>query len=728
MTVAVADYILLRSWGQAESAIRELMNRKVIGLDFETTGIDPRRDVPLLLGMDEYILPCYQMDGWPELVKSLVESKDTIKIEYNANFEGMVFESVGIRQRRVLDPMLGDMLLHNGRPQQRGYFTLGQALWRYLYVEHDKTLQTSFIGADPATFVPTDEQLQYLRRDVGYLSDLAEAVSRKVAEAGMMGTWKLENQYSQVLAQMQYHGVLVDVDGYRQELEKVNAEFDDLERAVSEKLTPYILEVRRRKYQALKGPYDAWINARARAYAAIESEKEAKKSSGSFATGQAARDWELEQQRIWKAEHPKPPVAKMNHGAILVTSPDQIHTALNEMGIQVENIEKETLILARAGRPADQVELLKDLGELSVAKKIRSNEGPKLLDHRLYEGNRLTTRFAQLRARTGRISSSKWSDGSRCDACDFQQQADPDGPDGAITCVNCGRVSGPKTFGRQWGSNNQNLTPRFKRYVKPGSGRKFVIYDYSQIELRVAAELILRENPTASDMLIKAFRDGMDPHSLTGEEVTGIPYAEFYRRAVEDKEPDMVLLRRGMKVVNFGAMFGFAAPAMAVKIYVDTGDTTPFGDDHIRAAQKRLDAFWSTNPTLAALRDRIGASAISDGFTETLGGRKRFYDLKGLERWQINAIKRQAVSTKIQGTAADIAKEAQNLIYDAIADCDPDAWLWCAVHDEIAMECLEEDADEWNCIMPALMTSAFELYINHIPCGIDGGIQDTWSH
>jgi hypothetical protein len=154
-----------------------------------------------------------------------------------------------------------------------------------------------------------------------------------------------------------------------------------------------------------------------------------------------------------------------------------------------------------------------------------------------------------------------------------------------VTCVSCGHESSLKNFGKQWGANCQNLTPRFKKYVKPGPGRKFVVYDYSQIELRVAAELILQENPHATDALVKAFRDGLDPHSLTGEEVTGIPYAEFYRRAVTDKEPDMVRLRRGMKVVNFGATFGFGPAAMAVKIYVDVEDTTPFGQKQIDAAQ-----------------------------------------------------------------------------------------------------------------------------------------------
>jgi DNA polymerase I-like protein with 3'-5' exonuclease and polymerase domains len=719
--IAVADYVLLRSKAEEADAVADLMTRKLVGLDFETTGLDPRRDVVLLTGVDEYIFT-----GSPEPLRVLVESKDTVKVEYNANFEGMFFEAAGIRQRRVVDPMLGDMLLELGRNSPQGYFSLGQALRRYLYVNHDKTLQTSFVGADPATFVPTHEQLLYLRRDVGYLPALSEAVARRVAGEGLMGTWKLENGYSQALAMMQYHGVLLDVDGYRQELEKINAEFDALEAKVSEALTPSIMEVRRRRYQALKGPEDVWKAQRDVHKARLECLPFDPATDGSK---QERRDWINESVRAWKEQNPKPTQAKMNHAPILVTSPDQIFEALNELGIKVENTEKDTLILARAGQSPERQEILKDLAELSVVKKVLANEGAELVDHRLYDGNRLTTRYGQLRTATGRISSSKWRDKGRCAECYVQLiHIDTVEDVTTVTCSGCGRESSAKNFGKQWGANMQNLTPRIKQYVKPGEGRKFVIYDYSQIELRVAAELILRENPHAQDALVRAFRDGLDPHSLTGEDVTGMPYAEFYRRAVTAKEPDMVRLRRGMKVVNFGAAFGFGAAAMAVKIYVDVGDTTPFGGQHIADAQKRLDSFWRVNPTLATLRNRIGDEAISNGFSETLGGRRRYYDTRGLARWQLNGIRRQAVSSRIQGTAADVAKEAQNRIYELAAEYDPEAWLWEATHDEIGVECEDFQAPTWNEIVPEQLTQAFEKYITNIPCELDGGIHDHWSH
>jgi DNA polymerase-1 len=167
---------------------------------------------------------------------------------------------------------------------------------------------------------------------------------------------------------------------------------------------------------------------------------------------------------------------------------------------------------------------------------------------------------------------------------------------------------------------------------------------------------------------------------------------------------------------------------MAVKIYVDAKDTTPFGRQQIDAAQARLDAFWRTNPTLAVIRDSIGASAISDGVSTTLGGRRRHYETRGLPHWQLKGIERQAVSSVIQGTAADVAKLAQNLIYGLVADIDPEAWLWSATHDEIALECEETMAPDWNDLLPALMTEAFETYLTHVPCELDGGVQTKWSH
>jgi hypothetical protein len=346
LVTAVADYVLLEKDSEARDAVADLMDRRLVGLDFETTGIDPRRDVPVLCGCDEYIF----MGHHVPLLRPLAESRDTVKVEYNASFEGMVFQASGIRQRRVVDPMLGDQLLMMGLNTPPGYFKLGSALRRYLYVEHDKKLQTSFVGADPATFVPTLAQLEYLYRDVTYLPSLSEAVARRIAEQGLMATWKLENAYSQALAMMQYHGVRVDVEGYQQELEKVNAEFDELEQKVSEALTPHILEVRRRKYLALKGPEDEWKRQRDHVKVILEEVP-----LEDFSSKQERRDFINGKLVGWKTKNPKPPQAKMNHAPILVTSPDQIFDALNEMGIQVENTEKETLILARAGRPADHV-------------------------------------------------------------------------------------------------------------------------------------------------------------------------------------------------------------------------------------------------------------------------------------------------------------------------------------------------------------------------------------
>lgn len=726
------DYVLITNGAEGEDAIDDLLTRKMVGLDFETTGVDPRRDVPLLCGVDEYIFPCtgWAKDVWAYLLRKLVQSTATIKVEYNAGFEGMFFTAAGIHQRRVADPMLGDMLLYAGHQEPPGFFSLGQALRRYLYVEHDKVLQTSFVGADPRTFAATDAQMRYLRRDVAYLPSLSDAVARKCSQEGLTRTWKLENRYSQAVAQMHYHGVLVDTDGYRKELEAVNAEFDQLERSVSEALTPSILEVRRRKYQALKGPEDEWKAKRDASYADIAAQKELKHATLVFGGSRAlARTWELEQQRLWKEANPQPPVAKMNHSPILVTSPDQIYAALNEMGIKVDNTEKETLILAQAGRSAEQVEILKNLGELSSVKKVRANEGPALLE-RLQDGNRLTTRYHQLRARTGRISSSKWSDSSRCSACGTQQRGiHVDDTEGTVTCQSCARVAGPRSFGQQWGANNQNLTARFKQYVHPGPGRKFVIFDYSQVELRIPAHMILAENPHATDVLVQAFRDDLDPHALMGESITGIPYDEIRERAVVRKEPDMVRLRKGMKTVNFSSIFGTGAPTMAVKIYVETGDTTKFSKSHIDAAQERIDAFWSLNPTLAVLRDRIGDMAISTGVAETLGGRRRYFDVMGADRRLKQSIRRQALATSVQGTAADIAKEAQNLLWDAIVECDPEgAWLWSVTHDEVAMECTESMAPAWEETMRCLMTTAFENYITLVPCGLDGGIHDNWGH
>jgi DNA polymerase I-like protein with 3'-5' exonuclease and polymerase domains len=651
--------------------------------------LDPSQDTPLLIGIGDYVAQFHTgLDLGPLL--QVIEERGVVKVFHNAAFDGMFLQQVGCLPRRVMDTMIGANLLKLGRPMDPGAFSLGNLLYRGLGVSHDKELQTSFVGADAEAFVPTQEQLDYLHRDVRHLPALAEWLAEQCQRRGLGPTWKLENAYTQVIAMMQLHGPTLDVEAYKLDLAQAELDFQELETKLDSLLTPHILEVRRKRFEAAKAKYDEWQGW----YADVKAvNAEAVYGPGQPVKGTKAQ---LEQynalNKVWVEANTKPARPVMSTTPILVTSPQQIADAISEMGIDVPDTQRDHLYIARADYPEHE-EVLTLLGDLSVARKIRANEGELMLS-RLQDGVRLSTRYWQMKD-TGRMGSSKWKDRGR---------------------------------DVEWGMNMQNLTAKVKQHVHPDPGMTFVIGDYAQIELRVATELALIRDETANDALVQAFRDGKDPHSMTAATVLGEDYDAFMDRLAAG-DADAKTMRQAAKVTNFSTTFFIGAPKLAVGIYVARKDTRPFTKKMVKEAQDFIDAFWALNPTVHAALLDLGEQAVSLGYTTTLGGRRRYYDTKGKTKWELGRVKRQAANQPIQGTAADICKLAQASIYDIMTQ-EPTlrAYIWAAVHDEIALACPEGEAGFWWDTLVLNMDEAFTTYITHVPCEISSGVHDSWTH
>lgn len=726
----MSEYQYLTTTQAVEEAAHKLLTSKaLIGVDLETTGVDPFLDVPLLAAFGKYLVPTNnpKMDIRP-LWQGVMESREVTKVFHNLAFDAMHFVASGVFPVGCTDTMLGAMLLKLGLHVPRGTYRLGNLLERLLGIPMDKTLQTSFVGADPVTFRSTPEQREYLWQDVKHLPDLARCLAGLLGAKGLMPAWKLENAYAPVIAMMHVHGVLVDINGYLPELERAESEFTRLEEEVSGYLTPYILEVRRKRFERDRATLDQWQTA----YLQIKEANHDIVYGKGVTKGtkeQLARYNELNKQ--WQAEHKRPATPHTNDRPILVTSGQQIKAALIEWGIEVPDTKKESLYLARAGRSDTEQQALRLLGDLSEVKKIRTNEGREMLS-RLRptdtEGwGLLTTRFGQLQA-TGRLSSAMFKDGARCKACGVQNpvlvEDDDEEETGKVECVACGAALKAK----QWGSNMQNLTKRLKKHAHPHRGNKFIIADYGQIELRVGADLVLRDNPKAEDAIVRAFRDGVDPHSDMAADIKGMSYKDFVAW-LESGDPEAKSTRQAGKTTNFSATFFIGAPKLAVGIYIARKDSREFSQAHIDEAQGLLDLYWQRNPTLKKVLDRYGDQALEQGYVETLGGLRRHFEMApGMPKWMKGSIKRRAANVPIQGTAAQIAKLGQVKIYKRIMEVDPDAFLWAAVHDEVCLECAEDLAPAWEQAVRTDLTEAFETYIKHVPCDLACGVQDTWEH
>lgn len=203
-------------------------------------------------------------------------------------------------------------------------------------------------------------------------------------------------------------------------------------------------------------------------------------------------------------------------------------------------------------------------------------------------------------------------------------------------------------------------------FVAP-KGSTFVAFDYSQIELRIAAVL------SGDEFLIQTFRDGKDIHAAVASRVFGV--------AEKEVTNDM---RRKAKVINFGILYGMGVTALQQNL----GGTR-------KEAQEFYDAYFVTFPKIAGYMESVTAFAKKHGYTETLFGRRRHFPLmKSPLPFMRAAAERQAGNAPIQGTAtADLIKLA---IRDAdaalrTAGLSEKATLVLQVHDELVYE-VENDA------------------------------------
>jgi DNA polymerase-1 len=205
----------------------------------------------------------------------------------------------------------------------------------------------------------------------------------------------------------------------------------------------------------------------------------------------------------------------------------------------------------------------------------------------------------------------------------------------------------------------------------PEKGFVMAGFDYSQIELRIAAFL------SNDQKLIEIFRKGEDVHSSVASFVFKVPVGEV--------TPDM---RRQAKVINFGIIYGMGVMALRQNL----------GDGISRAdAQKFYDDYFNTFSELAAYLDSVKAETARRGYTETFYGRRRYFEGINSKIPYIKAsAERMAINAPIQGTEADVIKLAMIRIDEFITkeNLQNDIFPLLQVHDELIYEIREDIAAE----------------------------------
>jgi len=345
-----------------------------------------------------------------------------------------------------------------------------------------------------------------------------------------------------------------------------------------------------------------------------------------------------------------------NHANVVnLNSPSQIMEAFRRVGLDLPSTGEE--ILARHDHP-----LAKLLLEYREYEKIISAFGDNLLAKINPKTGRIHPDYMQIGADTGRFA---------CSNPNLQQI-----PTDSL----------------------------FRSCFIASPGHKLVVADYSQIELRIMAEL--SEDP----VFMKAFKEDQDLHALTASQMFNIPIDQISKEK-----------RFQAKSINFGLMYGRGAKSLAVQLGVSEEES-----------RRLLDKYFRQYHRVRTWLDSVAREAVRRGYSTTLGGRKRYYEKltpadPNYER-QASYIERQGKNTPIQGTSADITKMALVNIRQRILKEELDALPIHTVHDEVVVEARASVAERTAKIVKEEMVRAGEELLKKVPVRVDVTVSDIWEH
>ncbi|HAA44163.1 MAG: DNA polymerase I [Halomonas sp. 54_146] len=215
-------------------------------------------------------------------------------------------------------------------------------------------------------------------------------------------------------------------------------------------------------------------------------------------------------------------------------------------------------------------------------------------------------------------------------------------------------------------------------------GYRIVAADYSQIELRIMAHL------SEDKGLLEAFAEGRDIHTATAAEVFGT--------SLEKVTSDQ---RRSAKAINFGLIYGMSAWGLSRQLHIDRNQ-----------AQTYIDRYFDRYPGVARYMERIRSQAAEDGFVETVLGRRLYLpEIHSQNRNRRQGAERTAINAPMQGTAADIIKQAMIDVDAWLAEGEFDALMVMQVHDELVFEVAEKQVEAFIEQVQQRMQGAAELKV-----------------
>jgi DNA polymerase-1 len=299
--------------------------------------------------------------------------------------------------------------------------------------------------------------------------------------------------------------------------------------------------------------------------------------------------------------------------------------------------------------------LLMDYREISKLESTYLDTLPELVHP---DDGRLHTSFNQTVAATGRLSSS-----------------DP----------NLQNIPIRRELGRD-----------IRRGFVAQSGWKFLVADYSQIELRLLAHL------SSDPAFVAAFTSGGDIHRQTAAVIFGVDVADVTTE-----------MRSRAKTINFATIYGQGANALARQLRIPHAEAKAF-----------IDTYFTRFGGVRAYLDSQVAYAREHGYVETIFHRRRYIPELRDRNFNIRAFgERVATNAPIQGSAADLIKVAMIRIDAALHTGGMEGQMLLQVHDELVLEAPPDEVDAVGGIVRGAMEGAASLTV---PLVVDLGIGSNW--
>jgi len=579
------NYRLITGADELPQIADDLRAQAAIGLDTETTGLDPHtsklRLLQLATPQTSYVVDCFRLS--PEQLRPLsdvIAAAAPLKIAHNAKFDAkfLMKHLGGLRINSIFDTYLASALISAGNEAER--HGLGAVATRHLNLEVDKEQQRSNWAGELS-----EHQLEYAARDAGVLLPLRDRLAARLEETDLLIAAELEFGCVLAVAAMELAGVCLDVARWRELIAKMSVERD----AVAGELQ-----------QAL-------------------------------ATGAV-------QMNLFGAPEP-----------INLDSPAQVKEALARVGIQVEDTREW-----RLSKLADRHPVIAKLLEHRGLSKNLSSFGENILSYINPVTGRIHADFRQIGTPTGRITTSSPS---------LQQVPH---------------------------------TPEYRSCFRAPAGRKLVIADYSQIEMRILADM------ANDEALLAAFHSGVDLHRTTASQMLGIPLADI--------SPQQ---REGAKGLNYGLVYGMGAEGLASRIRVSVPE-----------AEALMNRYFAAYSGVARWLQSAADTAVRERAARTASGRLWKFSLDPSDRSQAAALRRVGKNAPIQGTASDIFKRAMRLLDDTLLGLD--AQIVNSIHDELVVECDAAVAEGVRDIVRHEMIAGAKEFLLRVPVEVEAVISDAW--